>query len=420
MCRERRGTLTRLKSFDLRNPGPLPAAGSIEHEQALLDQGLLLLVKISSRGCWITTEPPAPFWRRIVRWRRMLSTPASAGRVLTGLSCAQAIVASGEHFCAQFHDSGNRYLQERVLDVRDVCFQLLQHIYGESRFPAPGKLTVPAICLADELTPSQFLELDKTLLQGLLLSGGGTTSHTVILARSFNIPTLVGVEMAALLPWVGQPLFIDGNAGLVVVNPDEAVERYYQQEAGPRRSYVVNSRRGLIKTGSQRWPASGGGGQYCPPVEAAAAFGNGAQAVGLFRTEMLYMDRPGAPSEDELYNIFFAALEPANGRSIIIRTMDIGGDKPVAYLNIPAENNPSWLSRGANLRGVPDAVPHAAQGDSARLGARFVENYDSDDLLDGRDSVGERSAGRSRNPCAMNIFRSMRRSRLASCWKCHR
>ena len=172
----------------------------------------------------------------ILEAHRSLATDASLrqhllGGLLTGLSCAQAIVASGEHFCAQFHDSGNRYLQERVLDVRDVCFQLLQHIYGESRFPAPGKLTVPAICLADELTPSQFLELDKTLLQGLLLSGGGTTSHTVILARSFNIPTLVGVEMAALLPWVGQSLFIDGNAGLVVVNPDEAVERYYQQEA---------------------------------------------------------------------------------------------------------------------------------------------------------------------------------------------
>ncbi|WP_264756506.1 PEP-utilizing enzyme, partial [Raoultella ornithinolytica] len=80
--------------------------------------------------------------------------------------------------------------------------------YGESRFPAPGKLTVPAIWLADELTPSQFLERDKTLLKGRLRSGGGTTSHTVILARSFNIPTLVGVEMAALQPWVGQPVYI--------------------------------------------------------------------------------------------------------------------------------------------------------------------------------------------------------------------
>ncbi|MFH7127594.1 hypothetical protein ACHWUR_21555 [Klebsiella pneumoniae] len=91
----------------------------------------------------------------------MASSPAS--------SCAQAIVATGDHFCAQFRDSGNSYLQERVLDVRDVCFQLLQHIYGEARFPAPGQLREAAICLADELTPSQFLELDKTHLKGLLL-----------------------------------------------------------------------------------------------------------------------------------------------------------------------------------------------------------------------------------------------------------
>jgi fructose-specific PTS system IIA-like component len=184
VCRERRGHAHHLKSFDLRDPGPLPAAGSIEHEQALLDQGLLLLVKnIELR--LLDNDGTAG---AILEAHRSLATDASLrqhllGGLLTGLSCAQAIVASGEHFCAQFSGSGNRYLQERVLDVRDVCFQLLQHIYGESR-PAPGKLTVPAICLADELTPSQFLELDKTLLKGLLLSSGGTTSHTVILARS--------------------------------------------------------------------------------------------------------------------------------------------------------------------------------------------------------------------------------------------
>ncbi|MBL3467783.1 hypothetical protein ELP57_34515, partial [Klebsiella pneumoniae] len=104
-------------------------------------------------------------------------------------SCAEAIVASANHFCEEFARSSSSYLQERALDVRDVCFQLLQQIYGEQRFPAPGKLTQPAICMADELTPSQFLELDKNHLKGLLLKSGGTTSHTVILARSFNIPT---------------------------------------------------------------------------------------------------------------------------------------------------------------------------------------------------------------------------------------
>lgn len=104
-------------------------------------------------------------------------------------------------------------------DVRDVCFQLLQQIYGEQRFPAPGKLTQPAICMADELTPSQFLELDKNHLKGLLLKSGGTTSHTVILARSFNIPTLVGVDIDALTPWQQQTIYIDGNAGAIVVEP---------------------------------------------------------------------------------------------------------------------------------------------------------------------------------------------------------
>ncbi|MDU7186337.1 MAG: phosphoenolpyruvate--protein phosphotransferase, partial [Klebsiella sp.] len=134
---------------------------------------------------------------------------------------------------------------------------------------------------------------------------------------------------------------IDGNAGLVVVNPDEAVARYYQQEAWVqaqirRQQQAWLDKAGRTEDGIRLEVAA----NIAHSVEATAAFNNGAQSVGLFRTEMLYMDRPSAPSENELYNIFCQALEPANGRSIIIRTMDIGGDKPVAYLNIPAENNP--------------------------------------------------------------------------------
>jgi phosphohistidine swiveling domain-containing protein len=136
-------------------------------------------------------------------------------------------------------------LQERVLDVRDVCYQLLQQIYGEQRFPAPGQLTQPTVCLADDLTPGQFLELDKTLLKGLLLKSGGTTSHTVILARSFNIPTLVGVDSESLLQWRNQPVFIDGNAGAVVVNASDAVARYYRQEARVQQAYASSKASGL-------------------------------------------------------------------------------------------------------------------------------------------------------------------------------
>lgn len=286
------GRLTHLKSLDLRDLGALPAAGAIEQEQAALDKGLTLLVKnIEFR--LLDNDGTAS---AILEAHRSLATDASLRQhlldgLLSGLSCAEAVVASGEHFCAQFSASGNSYLQERVLDVRDVCFQLLQHIYGEARFPAPGKLTEEAICLADELTPSQFLELDKTLLKGLLLRSGGTTSHTVILARSFNIPTLVGVDMEALLPWVDRRVQIDGNAGLVVVNPNQAVARYYQQEAWVqaqirRQQQAWLDKEGRTEDGIRLEVAA----NIAHSVEATAAFNNGAQSVGLFRTEMLYME----------------------------------------------------------------------------------------------------------------------------------
>ena len=336
------GILTPVSSLDLNALGNLPAARDVETEQAALDNGLTLLMKniafrlLDSNGAT----------REILDAHRSLAGDTSLRQhllagVSRGLSCAEAIVESASHFCDEFARSSSSYLQERALDVRDVCFQLLQQIYGEQRFPAPGKLTQPAICMADELTPSQFLELDKTLLKGLLLKSGGTTSHTVILARSFSIPTLVGVELEALTPWLQQQVFIDANAGAIVVAPDEAVTRYYQQEARVQdalhqQQRVWFSQQARTLDGIRIEVAA----NIAHSVEAQSAFDNGAEAVGLFRTEMLYMDRTSAPDEDELYNIFCQALVCSQGRSIIVRTMDIGGDKPVDYLNIPAETNP--------------------------------------------------------------------------------
>ncbi len=336
------GTLTRLAALDLNNLSDLPSAQSPEQEQSALDAGLTRLVRTLELRLLDSDSTASA----ILEAHRSLATDASLRQHLLagvngGLSCAQAIVESTNHFCAEFARSSSSYLQERALDVRDVGFQLLQHIYGEQRFPAPGQLTQPAICIAEELTPSQFLELDKTRLKGLLLQSGGTTSHTVILARSFNIPTLVGVDIDAMTPWQNQTVYLDGNAGAVVVAPTEAIARYYQQEARMQAAIREQQSEWLHKEARSadgiRLEVAA---NIAHSVEAQAAFGNGAEAVGLFRTEMLYMDRASEPSESELYNIFCQALESANGRSIIIRTMDIGGDKPVDYLNIPAENNP--------------------------------------------------------------------------------
>ncbi|MEP8873677.1 phosphoenolpyruvate--protein phosphotransferase (plasmid) [Enterobacter hormaechei] len=336
------GVLTLLASLDLNALSDLAEAKDEGDEQLALDNGLTLLVKnIELRALDSDSTASA-----ILEAHRSLATDTSLRQHLLsgvnrGLSCAQAIIATANHFCDTFSRSSSTYLQERVLDVRDVCYQLLQHIYGEARFPSPGQLTQPSVCLADDLTPGQFLELDKTLLKGLLLKSGGTTSHTVILARSFNIPTLVGVDNESLLQWRNQSVFIDGNAGAVVVDASDAVARYYRQEA--RVQQALREQQGIWLDREAR-TADGLrveiAANIAHAVEAQAAFENGAEGVGLFRTEMLYMDRSSAPGENELYNIFCQALESANGRSIIVRTMDIGGDKPVEYLKIPAENNP--------------------------------------------------------------------------------
>jgi phosphoenolpyruvate-protein phosphotransferase len=336
------GTLTLISSLDLNTLGKLPDARSVEEEQASLDSGLSQWVKQLELRL-LDSDGTAS---AIIEAHRSLATDASLRQhllagVTDGLSCAQAVVASCNHFCAEFSRSTSSYLQERVLDVRDVCFQLLQQIYGEQRFPAPGQLTRPTICLAEELTPSQFLELDKSHLKGLLLKSGGTTSHTVILARSFNIPTLVGVDMEKLHVWQDTPVYLDGNAGAIVVTPTQAIDRYYQQEA-----YVLATLREQQSVWLSREARTADGlrmevaANIAHSVESQAAFSQGAESVGLFRTEMLYMDRASAPDENELYNIFCQSQERSQGRSIIVRTMDIGGDKPVEYLNIPAENNP--------------------------------------------------------------------------------
>jgi len=336
------GILLRLRGLDLQQLDDLPAARSVEEEQAALDAGLTRLGKSIALRLLESDST----MRAILEAHRSLASDTTLRQhllhgVSEGLSCAQAIVQSAVHFCEQFSRSASDYLQERALDVRDVCFQLLQHIYGEQRFPTPGQLTQPTICLSEELTPSQFLELDKTQLKGLLLASGGTTSHTVILARSFGIPTLVGVDIQALDAWLNQPACIDGNTGVLVVTPDDAVRRYYQQEAWVAEQLYQQQRQWLTQEARTaddvRMEVAA---NIAHAVEADAAFGNGAEGIGLFRTEMLYMDRASAPAEDELYNIFCDALQAASGRSIIVRTMDIGGDKPVDYLAIPAENNP--------------------------------------------------------------------------------
>ncbi|AMF98928.1 phosphoenolpyruvate--protein phosphotransferase [Vibrio harveyi] len=320
----------------------LPPAKSLNEERSQLNSGLEAVVKsltIQLNSSEHTEGEVLKAHLSIAKDEEFRQTIAS--NLVEGRSSADAIIATAKHFGEVMKNSSSAYMRERELDIRDVCYQLLQSIYGDERFGSQNKLTQPTVCLADDLTPSQFLELDKSLLKGLILSHGGNTSHTVILARSFAIPTIVGVEGSRLTDLLDEEVIVDGTLGIVVTEIAESVERYYVQESKVKE--IVSSRQAQFRdVAAQTFDGKvlEVAANIAHSVEAKAAFANGAEAVGLFRTEMLYMDRTCAPDEDELYNIFCQACDAANGKSIIVRTIDIGGDKPVDYLNIPAENNP--------------------------------------------------------------------------------
>lgn len=337
-----RGNLTIMGAVNFDKLDSLPPVLALNEELLQMQNGLESVIKSIS----IQLKAAEHTEGEVLKSHLSIANDGEFQQVVSSLltegqSCADAIIATAKHFGDMMKNSSSSYMRERELDIRDVCYQLLQSIYGDERFASQTQLHEPTVCLADDLTPSQFLELDKSLLKGLILSHGGSTSHTVILARSFAIPTIVGLDAVKLSEFIGKQVVVDGHLGAVVTSITEPVERYYAQEQKVKEIVATRQAkyRDLAATSADGKVLEVAA-NIAHSVEAPPVFAHGAEAVGLFRTEMLYMDRTSAPDENELYNIFCQACEAANGKSIIIRTIDIGGDKPVDYLNIPAENNP--------------------------------------------------------------------------------
>lgn len=287
--------------------------------------------------------------------RSLLSDPELMGRVETILkggsfSAAQAVLEAGRQFIRTLERSTNIYLRERVLDLQDVILQLLAALGHSKQSGESIRLSQASVVFADHLTPGQFLSMDRSLLKGLVLGQAGTTSHTVILARSRGLPTLVDAKEGVASVKNGDEVIIDGELGILVPAPSPSVQRYYQSERS--RLERVKQR----NASSLALPAAPMGGK---PIEVAAnistadeaedVFAQGADGVGLFRTEMLFFGRETPPSEAEQFEAYRKALQDAGGRPVIIRTFDIGGDKPAPYLNLPPETNPFLGNRGARL-----------------------------------------------------------------------
>lgn len=256
-------------------------------------------------------------------------------------SAAGAIVDAELHFSKILVESDSALLRERGLDIQDVCFQLLRQIYGDAAVSKDVQLHTNTIVIADSLTPGQFLALDRNFLKGLGLTKAGLTSHTVILARSFGIPTLTALDDLAAAKLEGEEAVIDAAAGLLITNLTLPVKRYYELE----QQHMLERQERVQRFAKHRAATQDGhpieiGANIASVEEAAAVFAAGADGVGLFRTEMLFLDRTSAPDENEQFETYRLVLEAANNLPVIIRTLDIGGDKPLDYLHLPAEENP--------------------------------------------------------------------------------
>jgi fructose-specific PTS system IIA-like component len=211
-------------------------------------------------------------------------------------------------------------------------------------------LTEPSVVIAENLTPQQLLDLDRKGIRALVLEAAGTTSHTVILARSLAIPTLIGVKNLPQLLSPGQEVVVDANRGVVIPKCTPPVRRYYERELSTlRKRQVVLARDAMapaITADGRRIEVAA---NLSSAEELAPAFANGADGIGLFRTEMLFTGRDHPPSEDEQFEVYAQTARAARGRPVILRTFDIGGDKPVAYFKLPAEDNPFLGYRGVRI-----------------------------------------------------------------------
>ncbi|WP_062265508.1 phosphoenolpyruvate--protein phosphotransferase [Endozoicomonas arenosclerae] len=267
-----------------------------------------------------------------------------------GLSVSESIEATLEHFANALESSQSSYLRDRVIDIRDLCDQILRLSYGSGRLYSPDVLQKNSICLADNLTPSQFMGLDKSHLKGLVLECGGKASHTVLLAQARSIPVLVGVEGARELMKQADEVVLDSGLGLLIANPPVEALRYYQQEEKRSRALSVRCApfvQGVARTSDgQRLEV---GANIIGQEDAELAFKSGAEGIGLFRTEMMFMERTQAPGLAEQVATYNAVVREAEGRPVVIRTIDVGADKPVDYFNLSEEQNPFLGYRAVRL-----------------------------------------------------------------------
>jgi phosphotransferase system enzyme I (PtsI) len=276
----------------------------------------------------------------------ILSDPEMLGQISDKIKNdkvnAEAAVKSVTDMFIQMFEgmTDNTYMQERAGDVRDVTKRLMSHLLGVT-LPSPALINEEVVIVAHDLTPSDTAQLDRKYVKGFITDIGGRTSHSAIMSRTLEIPAIVGSGSATDDIKADQTVIIDGINGDALVDPSDAELKEYKQKAD---DFAAQKAEWAQLKNEQSVTADGKqvtlGANIGTPKDVEGATDNGAEAVGLFRSEFLYMDASELPSEDDQFEAYKQAVEGMNGKQVVVRTMDIGGDKKLPYLPLPEEQNP--------------------------------------------------------------------------------
>lgn len=259
-----------------------------------------------------------------------------------------AVEQAGIQFAAMFAAMDDAYMQARAADIKDVAKRILNNLLGV----VDGGIhsDVPVILAADDLTPSETLQLDKSKILGFVTMGGSGNSHTAILARTMGIPAICGAGEALAEGYNGRVGYIDGETGQLIIDPDAMTqaalkEKYEKQQETKKLLETMKGQEDITLDGKKML-------LYCnigSPEDVAAVLANDGQGIGLFRSEFLYLSASDYPTEDEQFEAYRSVAAAMNGKRVVIRTLDIGADKQVDYFDMKKEENPALGVRAIRI-----------------------------------------------------------------------
>ena len=326
-------------------------AGEKEKLHIALDASKAQLEKIKEKAAKEMGEEKAAVFEAHIT---LLDDPEFSGQMEAeiennSLNAMKAVEGVTNTFVMIFESMDDEYMRERAADIKDVSSRIIANLAGKGG-DAFSITEEDTIVVAHDLTPSDTAQLDRSKVIAFLTNIGGRTSHSAIMARTLEIPAVVGLGDITTSVKAGDTIIVDGINGDVIINPDNATIEEYKA----KRENFLKEQEELRKLVDVKTVTKAGKrvevcGNIGKPEDVHQVLANGGDGIGLFRTEFLYMDRDSAPTEDEQYESYKYVLEKMEGKQVVIRTLDIGGDKTLPYLPLPQEMNPFLGYRAIRL-----------------------------------------------------------------------